>query len=178
MPLAPWREAVLDKIHDRKSFDCGVSILNTYLVRYARQNQTAGVAKTFVAVPESAPQHVLGYYSLAPASIAFDKLPDRLAKSLPHYPIPAYLLARLAVDQQTQGSGLGGQLFFSAGERCQAAARKIGGVFMLINAKDEKAVQWYLRFGAIRSATDERLLIFSLSLIKTTLKGLKASKKL
>lgn len=46
-----WREEALGRHHDRVTFDCGVSVLNQYLQRYARQNHESGGAKTFVAVP-------------------------------------------------------------------------------------------------------------------------------
>jgi hypothetical protein len=44
-----WREEALMRHHDRASFDCGVSALNEYLQRYARQNHESGGGKTFVA---------------------------------------------------------------------------------------------------------------------------------
>ena len=167
----PWREQVLSKTHDRKSFDCGVEALNRYLQQYALQNQKSGVSKTLVAVPEARPTQILGYYSLAPTSIDFEQVPEPLAKRLPRYPIPAYLLARLAVDKSSQGVGLGGQLLLGAGERCLAAAVEVGGVFMMIEAKDQDAAGWYECFGAVRSDANELLLMLPLTAIEAALQA-------
>ncbi|EIC23194.1 hypothetical protein Thi970DRAFT_00850 [Thiorhodovibrio frisius] len=50
--------------HDRRAFDCGRSELNDWLVKIARQHQDKGLSKTFVAVQETAPSVILGYYAL------------------------------------------------------------------------------------------------------------------
>lgn len=165
MRLPDWREEVLSRAHDRRAFDCGVQPLNEYLQRYAWQNEKTGVSKTVVAASTECPGRVLGYYSLAPRSIDFEVVPEALAKRLPRYPIPAYLLARLAVDKSVQGGGLGAQLFLGAGERCLAAASEAGGAFMLVEAKDLQAVRWYERFGATPSDADPLLLILPLAVI-------------
>lgn len=55
----------------KESFDCGVVELNDYLKRYARQNHERGIAKTFVAIPESGDKEVAGYYSVSMAEIRF-----------------------------------------------------------------------------------------------------------
>ncbi len=49
-----------------------------------------------------------------------------------------------------QGQGLGADLLFAAGERCLAVAAEVGGVAIAIDAKDDEAARWYLRFGALR----------------------------
>jgi predicted N-acetyltransferase YhbS len=84
--------------------------LNEYLLRYARQNQKGGIARTFVAVAEAQPRRVLGYYSLTVAGIDKANLPAAAAKRFPNYPLPVVRLARLAVDRSTQGQGLGEDL--------------------------------------------------------------------
>jgi hypothetical protein len=38
-----------------------------------------------------------------------------------------------------QGSGLGGQLLLCAARRCLAAAQKVGGTVLFIDAKSERA---------------------------------------
>lgn len=47
--------------HQLDGFDCGKSALNDWLIRYARQAQGSGSAKTFVAADGD---RVLGYFSL------------------------------------------------------------------------------------------------------------------
>ena len=134
--------------HDRRAFDCGDPDLNDYLRRYARQNHDSGGAKTFVAVGDDAPARVLGYYSIAPASVAFERVPPGVLPGLGRYPVPAYRLARLAVHLSIQGQGLGGELLVDASSRALAVATEIGGVGLLIDAKNDRAAAWYARFGA------------------------------
>ena len=134
MSLPKWREDAIAKHHDRKAFDCGEPMLNEYLRRYARQNHTSGGAKTFVAVPLDEPVRVLGYYSLSPAEVSIDRVPERVRQGHGRYPLPGFRLARLAVARDHQDQGLGGQLLLSAGERCLAAASEVGGVVLLIDA--------------------------------------------
>jgi GNAT superfamily N-acetyltransferase len=144
-----WREEPLARDHDRKTFDCGSPALNDYLRRHARQNHESGGAKTFVAVNAIAPQTILGYYSISPASIAFAKVPTVLTKGLGRYEVAVFRLGRLAVALSVQGQGLGSDLLLAAGTRALAAATEVGGIALVIDAKDETAARWYERFGAM-----------------------------
>lgn len=169
MTLPPWREEPISRIHRRNEFDCGVSALNEYLARFARQNHESGGAKSFVAVPVEDPTQVLGYYSVSPASIEYDRVPPSVTRGLGRYEIPAFRLGRLAVDRAVQGLGLGGQLLLSAGARCLSVAAQIGGVALIIDAKDERAARWYEAYGALRLLDDPLILILSLSTIARAL---------
>lgn len=62
-----------------------------------------------------------------------------------------FRLARLAVDRQAQGLGLGlgGQLLLAAGRRCLFVAAEIGGVALLIDAKNDRVADWYKGYGAV-----------------------------
>jgi GNAT superfamily N-acetyltransferase len=148
MSLPDWREEPIAKQHDRKGFDCGDSALNDFLSRYARQSHEQGSAKTFVAVDITNGARILGFYSIAPSAIAHDVVPAALTKGLARHEVPAFKLARLAVDVSIAGQGLGGQLLLSAARRCLRVASEGGGVLMLIDAKNERAAAWYARFGA------------------------------
>jgi GNAT superfamily N-acetyltransferase len=167
--LFDWREEPIGRQHNRKQFDCGSRDLNEYLARYARQNHESGGAKTFVAVPRAEPTRILGFYSVSPASLEFSRVPARLTKKLGRYEVPVFRLARLAVDRSVQSRGLGGDLLLAAGERVLAVAAEIGGVALLIDAKDENAVTWYQRFGALTLLDDPLKLILPLSVIAEAL---------
>jgi GNAT superfamily N-acetyltransferase len=144
-----WREEPIGRGHDRETFDCGSPELNDYLRRHARQNHEGGGSKTFVAVSAAAPATILGYYSISPASIAFTKVPATLTKGLGRYEVAVFRLARLAVALSVQGQGLGGELLLAAGARALAVAAEVGGVALVIDAKDQKVGRWYQRFGAM-----------------------------
>jgi hypothetical protein len=44
---------------------------------------------------------------------------------------------------------LGGQLLLAAGKRCLLAAAEVGGIALLIDAKNAKVAAWYQGYGAI-----------------------------
>ncbi len=145
-----WSEAPLDKKHDRTGFDCGDSDLNIYLQRYARQNHENGGAKCFVAASTDAPARILGFYTLSPASLDYARTPALAKKGLGRYEVPVFRLGRLAVDRREQGKGLGVSLLLRAAIRCIHVARDVGGVALLIDAKNDRAAQWYEASGAVR----------------------------
>lgn len=144
-----WREAALAKTHDRAGFDCADADLNSYLQRYARQNHQSGGAKSFVAFPEDEPARILGYYTLSPASLTYARTPATAKKGLGRYDVPVFRLGRLAVDRRVQRRGLGGALLLRAASRCLRVAEEVGGVALLIDAKDERAAAWYASYGAV-----------------------------
>jgi GNAT superfamily N-acetyltransferase len=144
-----WEEAPLTKHHERTAFDCGNADLNLYLERYARQNHESGGAKCFVATPAGTPQRVLGFYTLSPASIEYARTPALVKKGLARYDVPVFRLGRLAVDRNVQARGLGGALLLRAADRCMRVATEVGGVGLLIDAKNDRAAQWYAGYGAV-----------------------------
>lgn len=167
--MVEWLEHAIGRHHDRQQFDCGVPELNEYLRRFARQNHISGGTKTFVAVAPDAPTRVLGYYSITPGAIEFARVPERVRAGLGRYDVPVFRLARLAVDRSIQGQGLGADLLVAAGERALLVAEEVGGVALAIDAKDDAAVRWYERFGAMPLLDDPRRLILPLATIADAL---------
>jgi GNAT superfamily N-acetyltransferase len=165
MTLSDWHEEPISKSHDRKSFDCGDADLNGFLQKHARQNHENGSAKTFCAIDDANPARVLGFYSLAPSSLAFDRLPD----ALPRHAAGGFLLARLATDKDLQGRGLGGQLLLAAGKRCLRVADESGGIMMVIDAKNARAAEWYEGYGALRLEDTPLTLVLSLKTVRAIL---------
>ncbi len=139
------RTEPISKTHQRKQFCCGKPELDTYLAHYARQNDEKNLAKTFVAV--NVENQVLGYYSLSSARIEFEELPPELSQQLPAYPIPAALIARLAVDESTQGEGLGARLLIDALRRILSASEEIAVKVVLVDALDQSAKDFYQHYG-------------------------------
>lgn len=171
MSLAGWREAPISKAHEREAFDCGVADLNEFLRRHARQSHERGGAKTFVAAPLNDANQVLGFYSLSPASIDYARTPALVKKGLARYDVPVFRLGRLAVDVRVQGQGLGGQLLLAAGRRCINAAADVGGVALLIDAKNERVAEWYQSYGALALLDAPASLVLPLATIEGALKA-------
>ena len=148
--MASWHEEPIRKSHDRESFDCGEEALNDFLRRYARRSHELGGAKTFLAIDDADDKTILGFYSLSPAAVAYARAPELVRRGLARHDVPGFRLARLAVDHRFQGEGLGGQLLLAAGRRCLLAAADVGGVVLVIDAKNERVARWYASYGAVR----------------------------
>jgi GNAT superfamily N-acetyltransferase len=157
--VTAWHEEPINKKHDRESFDCGEQALNEFLRRYARKSHELGGAKTFLAIDDADKKTILGYYSLSPASIDYSRTP-----------VPGFRLARLAVDRRVQGKGIGAQLLLAAGRRCLLASVEVGGVVLLIDAKNERVAGWYSRYGAVPLLDAPLSLLLPLATIDAALK--------
>jgi GNAT superfamily N-acetyltransferase len=142
---------LLSSEHELADFDCGKAPLNDFLVKYAIQNQAGGGARTYVLTRG---KRVIGYYSLAPASVAPEAAPTRVMKGQGRYPVPVILMARFALDLSEQGKGYGKVLFRDALRRALAGAEAIGGRAFLVHAKDEEARAFYARYGMGASPTN------------------------
>ena len=77
-----------------------------------------------------------------------------VTKGIPQHPVPVMILARLAVDLQHQGAGLGKALLKDALLRTTQAADIAGIRALLVHAKDESARQWYLNWEFEPSPSD------------------------
>ncbi len=132
-------------------FDCGQPALNHFLQRFAWVNQKANSAQTYVCCQE---EIVVGFYSLTVGSVEPATAPARVLKGLARHPIPVMLLARLAVDSQHQGRGLGRALLKDALLRTAQAADIAGIRCLLVHAKDDAAKRWYESWEFEPSPTD------------------------
>ncbi len=142
---------LLTKQHELAGFDCGKTPLNDFLHKFALQNQAGGGARTYVLLRGN---QVIGYYSLAPASVLPEDAPGRVVKGQGRYPVPVILMARFALDLGEQGKGYGKMLFRDALRRALSGAEAIGGRAFLVHAKDEEARAFYVKFGMEPSLTN------------------------
>lgn len=141
-----------------KKFDCGIEKLNEFLSRYAIKNEELGIGRTFVALNNN--NRISGYFTLATAQVAYQEIPDKYRDKLPKYPIPALRIARLAVNKELQGSGLGkwllSQIFIKA---IQVA--DITGLYLIIVDTKETSKSFYEHYG-FQKFMDEDLSYFML----------------
>lgn len=148
------------------AFDCGQAALNQFLQRYALINQKANSAQTYVCCRKEV---VVGFYSLAVGSVDPETAPSRVMKGLARYPVPVMLLARLAVDKEHQGKGLGQALLKDALLRTAQAADIAGIRCLLVHAKDDAARRWYESWEFEPSPTDAYHLFLMLKDLKSLL---------
>ena len=168
--MASWHEEPISKKHDRDAFDCGEEALNEFLRRYARKSHDLGGAKTFLAIDDGDNKTILGFYSLSPASVEYARTPEIVKRGLARHDVPGFRLARLAVDRKLQGQGTGGQLLLAAGRRCLMAAAEVGGVVLVIDAKNERAAGWCASYGAMPMLDAPLTLLLPLATIAAALK--------
>ena len=137
--------------HDRDSFDCGESELNTFIQTQAVKHMQAGISRTMV-LPGTAPllnqkYPICAFYSVAPSSIRRETLPAPLAKKLPHYPVPVFLLAQLAVHKEFHGSGLGKVSLIKALEYLWDVNAHMRAYAIVVDCLTDSAQDFYQTFG-------------------------------
>jgi GNAT superfamily N-acetyltransferase len=138
------------KVHNRPAFSCKHEALNVYLKEKASQELQKRVAAVYVLTPDG--KTIAGYYTLSQYTIEPGELPDEVAKRLrlPRYDkLPATLLGRLARSEQFKGAGLGEILLMGALEKALLHSRNIASLAVVVDAKDEKARNFYLSYGFI-----------------------------
>jgi GNAT superfamily N-acetyltransferase len=146
----PHQKPLLSKVepisesHDVSPFDCGThESFNDWLKRFALTNQRNESARTYVVHRNGS---VVGYYYISAGSVSLEEAPTRIAKGLARHPIPVILLARLAVDRDEKGTGLGKALLKDALARIAQAADIVGARAVLFHAIDEQARKFYEHF--------------------------------
>lgn len=168
--MAYKRPEPLGKHHRLDQFQCGEPALDEWLKRHARAAQASDSARVFVTTLEDG-ETVVGYYALAAAQVAPQDATARALKGQPRArPVPAILLARLAVDQEHQGAGLGRSLLQDVLLRCVDAAEAIGARVLLVHAKHEEARRWYMQFDFEESPTDPLHLLMLLKDVRAFLR--------
>lgn len=123
-------------------------------------------ARTYVICARDEPQRVVGYYTITTAQEHRTVLPNaKLRKGQPDK-VPLLLVARLTVDAQWQGMGLGADLLADALRRCLAASGIAGARAVIVHAIDETAAGFYERYGFRRSPLGELTLILPIETVR------------
>ncbi len=127
---------------DRQGFRSGDEALDLYFHRYAGQNQFRHhIGVTYVAVEAG---RIIGFTTVSPATLDAEDLLS--GQRMPPYPIPVLRLARLAIDEQAQGRGLGQALVRFCIELAEQMRDTLGCVGIVVDAKPA-AVSYYRQLG-------------------------------
>ncbi len=158
---------LLDKTHNRTDFNCGNEYLNQYLRQTARQHNQKGISRTFVLVDTASEKLkvIIGFFTLSLCEVRRAKLPPSLAKKYP-LTVPGVKLARLAVDINWQGKGIGKILMIDAMKSAVIIADNAGVIGLFVDAKDERAKQYYARYGFITLKDNPLEMFLSLATIR------------
>ncbi len=152
--------------HNLDAFDCGHDALTGWLRQHARNAAGQGT-RTYLLV-EEATGALAGYFAIAPHLIHRDDAPPRVARGAPQL-IPAVLLAKLALQEDLQGQGLGEELLIYALTTIVGAARSAGGRLIAVDAVNDNAAAFYRAHDFRPSPTDPHRLIMKLSTAARTL---------
>ena len=138
-------------IHDRTFFDCGEPDLNTFIKTQAAKHMKAGISRTMVLPANIALPNqkfpICSFYCVTPSSICRETLPVNLAKKLPRYPIPVFLLAQLAVHKKFHGSGLGKVSLIKALEYLWEVNTYMPAYAIVVDCLSESAQDFYAKYG-------------------------------
>jgi GNAT superfamily N-acetyltransferase len=140
----------------REGFKSGSLALDDYFRNHFSQDLRNRMTAGFVA--SDADGAVVGFYTLAASGVDISSLSHEITRRLPRYPlIPVVRLGRLAIDQRFQGQGYGGVLLADALFR--AVRSGIGAFALVVDAKDEAAVAFYVHHG-FQVFPEEPLVLF------------------
>lgn len=146
--------------HRLDAFTCATHALDAWLRDHARRAAGQGT-RTYVLIEEDSGA-VIGYFAIAPHLVARGELPASVGRGAP-VPVPAILLAKLALHQRLQGQGLGGELLVAALRVIVTAARSAGGRLIVVDAIDDDAAAFYRSVDFRSSPSDPRRLIMKIS---------------
>jgi len=159
----------------RATFSCGHPELDKWLRTQAGQQERSGNTRTFLAVVDDPDPRVVGYYATTAYRLELPEASRAFGRGRQRYPIPAVLLARLAVDQTCQGQGLGGRLLLNALSRIAEASSRVGFQLIVVHAIDETAAEFYRHVGFAQFADHSLDLFLTVRDLTSALRSADAS---
>ncbi len=138
-------------LHDRADFRCGKPSLDNFLKSQALQHKKAGTSTTLVLPAteegDEGKSSIIAFFAVSFTSIERSTLPAKMQKALPHYPIPAFLIAQLAVDKRKAGEGYGAITLVNAIRYLCAVNESLPAVAIIVDCLDDDAQRFYAHFG-------------------------------
>ncbi len=150
--------------HDLKTFDSGKPDMDRFLACFAVNNMRLGLSRTRVLPVASERQQaqkarIAAYYSLAASTVVREEIPTNI--KLPGYPVPAVLLARLAVEEQFKGQRLGEKTLITALRKSvELTDAGLPALGVILDVLDEDALGFYQRYGMFEPFTDDPMRLF------------------
>lgn len=163
MAVAQEFELIDKAAHDLKTFDCGKTEMNQFLSRYAANH--SGVISYSWVLPvantsKSAKVQLAAYFTLASSTVRKEEIP--YDKSLPQYPVPVILLARLAVDKNFAKQGFGEKtLITSIRKAVELEAGGLPALGFILDVLDDDALSFYQHYGTFEPFTDNPMRLFA-----------------
>ncbi len=131
--------------HDFTEFNSGRPSLDGWLSDMALHNQKSNYTRTFVVRDKD--NRVKAYYALCAGMMLRKDTPKIVAPHGAPAEIPIALLARFAVHEELHGRGVGSTLLASALRMAASASQAVAFRAVVVDALDEDAARFYLKFG-------------------------------
>lgn len=146
-----------------KLFSCGKLSMDEFLRRHAAKHMKTGISSTWVLPVVEDPQptkaRIAAYYVLTSSTVKKEEIP--FDRSLPKYPVPVILLARLAVDQDFSRQRLGEKTLVTALRKSVEITK--GGlptVGLILDVLDKDALAFYQKYEMFKPFTDDPMRLF------------------
>lgn len=126
------------------------------------KNNTLGLSRTWVLPCKSNDKkaEIAAYFTLASSSVTRESLPKQ-SKSLPAYPIPIVLLARLAVSVDHQNKQLGIKTLVHALRMAYSIhLNGLPAIGVVIDVLDDDAMKFYNKVGIFTEFSDNPMRLF------------------
>ena len=157
----------LDDSINCNEFDCEEEALNQFLRVRALTEMSQRLSVTTVALNSGL---ISGFYSIAPTQIAKESLSKSDGRGVPYDGVPGIRIGRLAVDKNCQGKGIGAMLLRHALRKCLRMSEEFGGRVVMVDAKNDKAASFYVRYGFKAIRENPLVLILKVSTLAKTIK--------
>ena len=139
----------LEELDEVENFDCGDDALNNYLKRHAWPNQEkSSIGVSYAALDEDAPRTVLGYFTLAMASVPRDAFPRKYVRGLPSLRFAPDLAGAARRGSAIRRPGTWTRPDFRGLPHQLTSRRRVGCRCIITDAYRDR-VGWYARYGFV-----------------------------
>lgn len=139
--------------------------MDTFIARFAFKHQELGISSTWVLPLIEDPQpdkaKIAAYYTLSSGTVTREEIP--FGKSLPAYPLPVVLLAKLAVDNKFQRSKdrIGEKTLITALRKSvELTDAGLSALGLILDVLDEEAIVFYQRYEMFEAFSDDPMHLF------------------
>lgn len=147
MKRIPPDELRVEYLRDKQAislFRCSNDDLNDFLKSDAKKSQEDLISRTYLCFWHDS---ILGYLTLVTDTIEVKLIEkDDGVVGYPYPRYPAIKIARLAVDERFEGSGIGRFLLFWAAGKVFQLSKEVGCRYITLDSK-RNAVGFYEKFG-------------------------------
>ena len=130
----------------RRDFDCGNPDITRWFREHAGQQERSDNVRTTLGLA-TFDSRIATFYSLVAHRIELDELARSTVYSARRYPIPAILIAQLAVDVKYQGQRLGALTLGHALATLADTSHAVGFEAVVVDAIDDTAQTFYAKYG-------------------------------